>query len=320
MKIGFKLMAEDFGPRELVRQAILAEEAGMDFVEISDHYHPWLFNQHHSPFAWAVLASIAENTRHIQLGTGVTCPTMRYHPAIIAQASATIAVLSGGRHFLGIGAGERLNEHVIGEGWPSVSVRHKMLREALQIIRLLLSGGYHSFDGEYLALDSARVFDLPDTPPHIIVAVGGKKAATVAAEFGDGIFSSEPRPELPEFFAQAGGTGPKFAEVPLAIGANREIALQRACEQQRFAAGGWKVMTELPNPAHFEAASKFVTPADMAPIISAGPDPTVHLDQIRKFANAGFDHLALINVGGNVDEFFAYYTQELAGPLRTLYL
>src|SRR5690606_6377281 len=189
MRIGFKLMAEQYGPRELVRQAVRAEEVGFDFVEISDHFHPWLHDQGHSPFAWVVLSAIAERTERIRIGTGVTCPILRYHPAVIAQASATIALLSKGRHFLGIGAGERLNEHVVGDGWPAVSQRHAMLREALEIIRLLWSGGYHSYDGEYLALEDARVFDLPETPPELIVALSGKSSASVAADLGDGMFA-----------------------------------------------------------------------------------------------------------------------------------
>lgn len=178
MKIGYKLAAESFGPEELVRQAVLAEQAGFDFVEMSDHFHPWLDVQGHSPFAWTVLGAIAAKTERIGLATGVTCPTVRYHPAIIAQAAATLALLSDGRFTLGVGSGERLNEHVTGEGFPnSVAERHTRLREALEIIRLLWSGGYRSYDGRYLKLDDARVFDLPQELPEIAVAAGGPAAA-----------------------------------------------------------------------------------------------------------------------------------------------
>lgn len=166
MQVGYKLAAEAFGPAELVRQAVLAEEAGFDFVEISDHYHPWLDNQGHSPFAWTVLGSIAARTSRIGLATGVTCPTVRYHPAVIAQAAATLALLSDGRFVLGVGSGERLNEHVVGPGFPdAVSTRHDMLTEALEIIRLLWSGGYQSYEGKHLQLRDARVFDLPGELP-----------------------------------------------------------------------------------------------------------------------------------------------------------
>lgn len=318
MRIGFKLMAEQYGPRELVRQAVRAEEVGFDFVEISDHFHPWLHDQGHSPFAWVVLSAIAERTERIRIGTGVTCPILRYHPAVVAQASATIALLSKGRHFLGIGAGERLNEHVVGDGWPAVSQRHAMLREALEIIRLLWSGGYHSYDGEYLALEDARVFDLPETPPELIVALSGKSSASVAADLGDGMFAIEPKPELPRLYERAGGTGPKYAEVALAVGDDAEVALRRARDMLRFTLGGWKVMAELPNPVNFEAATAQVSVDDLRGQVSAGPDPEEHLTQVKTFADAGFDHLALLNAGADVERFFDYVERELAEPLRRL--
>lgn len=318
MRIGFKLMAEQYGPRELVRQAVRAEEVGFDFVEISDHFHPWLHDQGHSPFAWVVLSAIAERTERIRIGTGVTCPILRYHPAVVAQASATIALLSKGRHFLGIGAGERLNEHVVGDGWPAVSQRHAMLREALEIIRLLWSGGYHSYGGEYLALEDARVFDLPETPPELIVALSGKSSASVAADLGDGMFAIEPKPELPRLYERAGGTGPKYAEVALAVGDDAEVALRRARDMLRFTLGGWKVMAELPNPVNFEAATAQVSVDDLRGQVSAGPDPEEHLTQVKTFADAGFDHLALLNAGADVERFFDYVERELAEPLRRL--
>ena len=161
MQIGYKLATEAFGPKELIRQAVLAERAGFDFVEMSDHYHPWLEAQGHSPFTWNLLSAIAMKTERIGLVTGVTCPSVRYHPAIIAQAAATLAIISDGRFTLGVGAGERLNEHVVGLGFPGAGVRHERFREALEIIRLLWQGGYQSYEGRYLQLEDARVFDLP---------------------------------------------------------------------------------------------------------------------------------------------------------------
>nr|WP_281388815.1 TIGR03557 family F420-dependent LLM class oxidoreductase [Nocardiopsis algeriensis] len=318
VKIGLKLMAEAYGPRELVRQAVRAEELGFDFVEVSDHYHPWLESQGHSPFVWSVLASIAERTERIRLGTGVTCPTVRCHPAIVAQASATTALLSEGRHFLGIGSGERLNEHVTGHGWPSVSTRHEMLHEALQIIRMLWSGGYHSFEGQYLDLDDARVFDLPETPPQIIVAASGGRSAELAAELGDGLFANAPEKEVVDAYTRAGGSGPRYNEVPLAVGPDTETALRNAHQGFRFGALGWKVMSELPNPVNFEAATATVRPEDMADMVSAGPDPETHLAQVRTFADAGFDHLALLNAGADPDTFLDYYAEHLSGPLAEL--
>src|SRR3982751_5625354 len=176
MRFGYKLSAEGFGPQDLIRQAVAAEQAGFDFVEISDHIHPWLDVQGHSPFAWTVLGTLAAKTESLGLATGVTCPTVRYHPAIIAQAAATLAIISDDRFTLGVGAGERLNEHVVGQGFPSVRGRHERLAEALDIINLLWSGGYQSYDGRHLKLEDARVFDLPAKLPAIAVAAGGKDA------------------------------------------------------------------------------------------------------------------------------------------------
>ncbi|MDT0329547.1 TIGR03557 family F420-dependent LLM class oxidoreductase [Nocardiopsis lambiniae] len=317
MEIGFKLMAERYEAPELVRQAVRAEELGFDFVEISDHYHPWLFDHGHSPFAWSVMAAIAQATERIRIGPGVTCPSMRYHPAIVAQMSATTAVLSGGRHFLGVGSGERLNEHVVGDAWPSVTVRHAMLRESLEIIRALWTGGYHSYEGEYLTLDDARVFDLPETAPEIIVAAGGERAAALAAELGDGLFATEPEPELVEAYTAAGGDGPRYVEVPLAIADDVDTALRNAWEGFRFGLSGWKVMSELPNPINFEAATALTRAEDMRQMASVGPDPQEHLKQVRTFSEAGFDHLVLMNAGADVEDFFAYAEENLLPELRS---
>ena len=197
MRIGYKLAAEAFGPNELIRQAVLAEQAGFDFVEMSDHYHPWLDVQGHSCFAWTALGAIAAKTDRIGLATGVTCPIVRYHPAIIAQAAATLALVSGNRFTLGVGSGERLNEHVVGPGFPeTVPGRHERLREALEIIRLLWRGGYRSYEGKHFTLADAQVFDLPEQPPVIAVAAAGPKAARIAAELGDGLFATEPESEI----------------------------------------------------------------------------------------------------------------------------
>src|SRR5919112_3119762 len=215
MKIGFKLIAEAYSPVEIVEQAVRAEEVGFDFVEVSDHFHPWVPEHEHSGFAFSMLAAIAARTTRIELATGVTCPFIRYHPAIVAQAAATTALLSEGRFTLGVGAGERLNEHIVGRGWPAVRARHEMLRESLEIIRLLWSGGYHSYEGKHLTLEDARVFDLPETPPLIAVACGGPAAARMAAELGDAIFATEPRTDISDAYAKAGGDGPRYAEVPL---------------------------------------------------------------------------------------------------------
>ncbi|QNO36647.1 TIGR03557 family F420-dependent LLM class oxidoreductase [Protaetiibacter sp. SSC-01] len=315
MRYGYKLMAEAFGPVELVRQATLAEKAGFDFVEISDHYHPWLERQGHSPFAWSVLGSIATATDRIGLATGVTCPTVRYHPAIIAQAAATVALLSDGRFTLGIGAGERLNEHVVGLGFPAARVRHTMLREALEIISLLWQGGYHSYDGEYLSLEDARVFDLPDELPAIAVAAGGPASARIAAEFGSGLFAVEPDADLVAAFEDAGGTGPRYAEASLAWGPDADAALEHAWRMNAWSVTGWKVMSELPNPVNFEAVSAVVHKEDVAAGVPAGPDVAAHVDAVVPYADAGFDHVALMNAGPDVDGFFDFFADELRPAL-----
>ena len=315
MQYGYKLSAEGFGPQELIRQAELAEASGFDFVEISDHYHPWLDSQGHSPFAWTVLGAIAARTRSIGLATGVTCPTVRYHPAIIAQAAATLALVSDGRFTLGVGSGERLNEHVVGQGFPAVAERQAMLREALEIIRLLWQGGYQSYRGEYLDLEDARVFDLPETLPLIAVAAGGPDAAELAAELGDGMFGTEPKPELFEAYRGAGGSGPTYGEVGLAWAETEEEAVQAAFETSRWSLTGWKVMSELPNPANFEAASQVVKPEDVAASMPCGPDAAKHLEAIREYEQVGYDHVVLTNNGPDPDGFMDFFARELKPQL-----
>ncbi len=316
MKIGYKLFAEAYPPQELVRQAVAAEEAGFDFVEVSDHFHPWLYDHGHSAFAWSVLAAIAARTERIGLATGVTCPSIRYHPAIVAQAAATTALLSDGRFVLGVGAGEQLNEHIVGRGWPAVTERHQMFREALEIIRALWSGGYHSYEGRHLKLEDARVFDLPESPIPIAVAIGGPAGARIAAELGDGIFATDPDPGLVEAYERAGGSGSKYAEVPLAWATDAEEAAQSAHRLFRFGLLSWKVLAELPNPVNFEAAAEFIEVDHVREVFACGPNPERHLEVARQFADAGFDHLALVNAGPDPDGFFDFYAAELAEPLR----
>ncbi|OEV04696.1 TIGR03557 family F420-dependent LLM class oxidoreductase [Streptomyces oceani] len=318
MQIGYKLASEAFGPEELIRQATRAETAGFDFVEISDHFHPWLDNQGHSPFVWTVLGAIAARTDRVGLVTGVTCPTVRYHPAIIAQAAATLALVSGGRFVLGVGSGERLNEHVVGRGFPAVRQRHELLREALEIIRLLWEGGYRSYEGRHLRLEDARVFDLPAEAPLIAVAASGADSARIAAELGDALFATEEDPALVRRYRDFGGSGPRYAEVPLAWAADERTAARAALDTSRWALTGWKVMSELPNPVNFDAATSTVREEDILERFACGPDPDRALATARDFATAGFDRLVMMNVGPEVDGFFDFYERELDAPLRAL--
>jgi G6PDH family F420-dependent oxidoreductase len=315
MRFGYKLSAEGFGPKELIRQAVRAEQAGFDFVEISDHYHPWLDVQGHSPFAWTVLGAIAAQTSTLGLATGVTCPTVRYHPAIIAQAAATLAIVSDNRFTLGIGAGERLNEHVVGQGFPSVRGRQERLREALDIINLLWQGGYQSYEGKHLQLEDARVFDLPDPLPVIAVAAGGRDAAELAATHATGLFATEPRPDLVEAYQKAGGNGPRYAEVPMAWATTADAGVQAALETTAWAVTGWKVMSELPNPANFEAAAKTVTADDISEMFAVGPDPEPYVAAVREYADAGFDHIVLQNAGPDPDGFIDFFARELKNKI-----
>ena len=318
MQVGFKLFAEGFSPQEIVDQAVRAEAAGFDFVEVSDHYHPWLYSHGHSGFAWSILAAAAMRTERIGLATGVTCPFIRYHPAIIAQAAATTALLSDGRFTLGVGAGERLNEHVVGQGWPAVTERHEMFREALEIIRLLWEGGYQLVRGQ-----------APATRGRAGVRPARRAAAdrrghqrpalrAIAAELGDGIFATEPKPDIVEAYAEAGGSGPKYSEVPLAWAPDEAAAAKSAHELFRFGVTGWKVMAELPNPINFEAAAEFVTEDHMRENFACGPDVARHIEVAQDFVDAGFDHLALINAGPDPEGFFGFFEDELAEPLRAL--
>lgn len=318
MRIGYKLATEGFGPMELIRQAVQAEQAGFDFVEMSDHYHPWVEAQGHSAFTWNLLSAIAMKTDRIGLATGVTCPSMRYHPAIIAQAAATLAIISDGRFTLGVGAGERLNEHVTGEGFPARRVRHERFREALEIIRLLWRGGYRSYDGRYLKLEDARVFDLPEELPVIAVAASGPESAKIAAELGDGLFAVEPDTDLVGTWHGLGGHGPAYGEMPLAWADDEDTAVAAVLEKNAFALSGWKVMAELPNPANFESVTALVTPDQVRKQFACGPDPKRHLEVAREFTRAGFDHLVAMNAGPDPDGFMDFFARELAAPLRAL--
>jgi G6PDH family F420-dependent oxidoreductase len=318
VQIGYKLATEAFGPQEIVRQAVAAEQAGFDFVEMSDHYHPWVEAQGHSGFTWSILGVIAAKTERIGLATGVTCPSVRYHPAIIAQAAATMAIVSGGRFTLGVGAGERLNEHVIGTGFQGAGVRHERFREALEIIRLLWQGGYHSYQGRYLQLEDARVFDLPEELPVIAVAASGPESVRIAADLGDGLFATEPDAEVVRSWRQLGGSGPAYAEMPLAWAPDEDSAVQAIMEKSRFAMTGWKVMAELPNPVNFEAAVASITPDQVRGQFACGPDVQRHLEVAQPYVDAGFDRLVAMNNGPDPDGFMEFFARELAAPLRSL--
>lgn len=315
-KIGYKLMTEEHGPSALVANAVVAEAAGFDFVAISDHFHPWVRAQGHAPFAWSVLGAVAHATTTIGIATGLTCPIIRYHPAIVAQAAATIAVMSEGRFTLAIGAGERLNEHVTGAPWPSVTERHAMLGEAIDIFRELWEGGARAYEGEFFVLDHAELFDLPPEPIPVILGVSGKKSVALAADKADGIMATEPNKSLVESFRKDKKAGSAWGEVSLAYAATEAEGRKLAKERFAFSALGWSVNSELPSVEGFEAATKYVREEDLAETIPAGPDPDVHLQAIQKFIDAGFDHIALLGIGPDQASFIRFAETELLPKLH----
>lgn len=310
-KFGYTLMTEQSAPTDLVRYAVAAEELGYDFEVSSDHYSPWLTTQGHAPNAWVTLGAVAQATSRVELATYVTCPTIRYHPAVIAQQSATLQLLSEGRFILGLGSGENLNEHVVGEGWPSVAVRQDMLEEAVTIIRELHTGELTTWEGEYFRVDSARVWDPAEVP--IGLAVSGDESVARFAPLGDHLIAIEPEADLLKSWDRAhSGSSRKIGQVPVCWGPDREAAITLAHEQFRWFAGGWSVNADLPTPAGFAAASQFVRPEDVAEAIACGPDLDELAESVRPFIDAGFTDIALVQVGDANQQRFL---DEAAGPL-----
>ncbi|HKP05869.1 MAG TPA: LLM class F420-dependent oxidoreductase [Microbacterium sp.] len=328
VRFGYTLMGEQSGPRELVRYAQAAEDAGFDFEVSSDHYSPWLVSQGHSPYAWTVLGAVAHATSRVELMTYVTCPTMRYHPAVVAQKAATLQILSEGRFLLGLGSGESLNEHVVGEGWPNVDVRQDRLVEAIEIIRELHTGELLTYVGEHFRVDSARIWDVPDTPVELGVAVSGEESIGSFAPLADHLIAVEPRSELVELWDEvrttdarpgAGGTSRKIGQVPVSWDPDKATAVERAHEQFRWFGGGWPVNSDLPTPAGFEAASKFVRPEDVAESIACGPDLDAIAESVRPYLEAGFTDVALVQIGDEAqDRFLAEAAEPLLERLRAL--
>ncbi len=319
-EFGYTAMCEQTPVRQLVSDLVAAEEAGFDFSVMSDHYFPWIEEQGHSGYAWSVLGAAAQATSRLPLMTFVTCPTFRYHPAVVAQKAATMGILSGGRFTLGLGAGERLNEHVIGGGWPSARIRHQRLAEAAEIIRDLFSGDYVNYSGRYFEVDHARLFDLPDTPVPIGIAVSGLESIQVAVSHGDAMIATEPDGELVSQYAQAGGEGrPRYGQLPLCYGPDEAACRAQARELWRWAMPGWHVMAELPDERSFAAASEQVTEDEAAELVPCGPDTRRHVEAARQWVEAGFTHLALVQVGADQQAgFMEWAKSELLPELRKL--
>jgi G6PDH family F420-dependent oxidoreductase len=320
-EFGYTMMCEQSRADQLVRDIQAAEAAGFDFSVISDHYQPWLSSQGHSPYAWSVLGAAAQATERIPLMTYVTCPTIRYHPAVVAQKAATVQILSGNRFRMGLGAGENLNEHVVGERWPAVGERHEMLSEALDVISGLLDGEpSFSFRGEHFDVESARLWDLPDEPVPIGVAVSGPSSCRLAGEKADIMIATEPKAELGEMFDAAGGSGkPRVGQVAVCYAESREAAVRTAHEQFRWFGLGWKVNADLPNPDSFAGATQFVTPEQVGEQLACGPDVEEHVEKIKPFIAAGFTEVALVQIGADSQAKFAAWAEsELLPALRSL--
>jgi G6PDH family F420-dependent oxidoreductase len=316
---GYTLMTEQAGPRDLVAHAGAAEAAGFDFEVMSDHYSPWLTAQGHAPNAWSVLGAVTQVTERVELMTYVTCPTMRYHPTVVAQQAATVQLLSGGRFTLGLGAGENLNEHVIGNGWPPANVRHEMLLEALDIIAELFDGGYVNYAGRYFRVDSAKLWDLPDRRVPIATAVSGPASVALAAPRSDAMIAVQPDADLIATWDRLSTDSDqrKIAQLPICWDTDRDAAVRRAHDQFRWFGGGWHVNAELPGPQAFAAATAFVRPEDVAASIPCGPDVDAIVSAVEPFRQAGFTDIALVQIGGEHQrDFFGFAEKELLPALR----
>jgi G6PDH family F420-dependent oxidoreductase len=314
------MMCEQTGPRELVDDVVAAEQAGFDFAVISDHYFPWLDEQGHAGYAWAMLGAVSQVTERVELMTYVTCPTIRYHPAVVAQKAATVQLLSDGRFTLGLGAGENLNEHVVGQEWPPVNVRHEMLEEAVVIIRELLAGGYVNFVGDHFRVDSAKLWDLHDTPVPVGVAVSGEQGVHTFAPLADHLITTEPNAELVQSWDEVIGdtSSRKIGQIPVCWDTDRDRAVERAHREFRWFGGGWKVNAELPGTAGFAGASQFVRPEDVAGSIPCGPDLDAIVDAVKGFTDAGFTDVALVQIGDEGQEDFLRVAEdELLPALRS---
>ena len=315
-KIGYFLACEEWGPRELLEQARMAEETGFEALWISDHFHPWTSEQGNSPFVWSVIGGLSQATG-LPVTTGVTCPTIRTHPAIIAQAAATSAVMLEGRFALGVGSGENLNEHIFGDRWPPTDVRLEMLEEAIEVMRLLWEGGTKDYYGKHYTLENARLYTLPEEPPPILISGFGPKATRLAGEIGDGYCGVAPEAETVDLFRSSGG-GDKPTHAGMKV-----CWMKDEAEARRTAHRLWanevlpgELGQELPTPAHFEQATSLVTEEMVAESFTCGPDPERHLEQIRQFVDAGYDEIYVQQIGPEQEGFFRFYEKEILPKLR----
>jgi G6PDH family F420-dependent oxidoreductase len=302
--VGYTLMTEQAGPADLVRWAARAEQTGFELLVSSDHFVPWIDEMGHAPNAWVTLGAVAQVTERAELMTYVTCPTMRYHPAVVAQQAATLGLLSEGRFTLGLGAGESLNEHVATSAWPHADQRQEMLVEAVTIIRALFDGGYVNLGGEYYDVDAAKLWDRPERPVPLGIAVSGQQSCERFAPMADVMIAVEPEAALGQWWDGASAKAParKVGQLPICWGPDPDECVKRAHELFRWFGGGWKVNAELPGTAGFAAASQFVRPEDVAQSIPCGNSVEAVTEAASAFWQAGFTDLALVQIGGTEPE------------------
>ena len=310
-EFGYWLSSEEHPPLDLVRDAGRAEELGFAFAMISDHFHPWLDAQGHSPFVWSVIGGIAATTERIEVATGVTAPTQRIHPAIVAHAAATCAAMLPGRFVLGIGTGENLNEHVLGHRWPAPDERIEMLEEAIEVMRLLWEGGEQTHRGKHYTVDHARLYTLPEEPIPIAVAAAKPLAAELAGRLGDALVNTEPDEEIVRAYREAGGDGRRYGQVRLCWAEDEEEARETVFRLWRHSGLGGTINQELPRPSDFDAVAESVTKELATDGVPCGPDPEPVLAEIRKWERAGFDRISLHQVGPDQEGFFRFWEREL---------
>jgi G6PDH family F420-dependent oxidoreductase len=311
MQIGYWLSSEEHPPGELVENAVRAEEVGFEHLLISDHIHPWVNEQGHSPFVWTVIGAIAQATRRIRLGTAVTCPLIRVHPAIVAHAAATAQSLMEGRFFLGVGTGENLNEHVLGGRWPRADQRLEMLDEAIDVIRALLGGDYETYRGRHYTVEQLRLYDAPKDAPPIVVAAAAPDAAELAARKGDGYMNTSADAEIVKTYKDAGGKGPLYGKVTGCFAPDAATAKRVAQRRAPNTAMGGSLSQELALPRDFEAVAELVREEDVENAVVLGNDLTEWREKIDEFERAGFTHVCLHDVSTNQQEFIDFAKQLL---------
>jgi G6PDH family F420-dependent oxidoreductase len=308
---GYALSSEEHPPNDLVRNAKAAEEAGFSFALVSDHFHPWVDAQGQSAFVWSTIGAIAQATDRLVLGTGVTCPIVRIHPAIVAQAAATSAAMMPGRFFLGVGSGENLNEHVLGDKWPAADERLEMLEEAIEVIRLLWEGGFQSFRGEFYDVEQARLYTLPEEPLPLAVAASKPLAAELAGRLGDALVGVAPDAELVGKFEEAGGSGkPKYGQITVCWAETEEAGRTTIKEVWPNAGLKGDLSQELATPVLFEQACELVRDEDLESL-PAGPDPEPYVQAVREYEQTGFTHIYLHQIGRDQEGFFRFWRDEL---------